>query len=127
MNLTQGVSETQKIICPNQGLRKDMLMWKLFLSHWNGVSLFLPPFTESSPQIHLYTDTAGSIGYGAFFNKQTITSGSMVNGSPPIRSTLPPALVLPGKNSTQSNLPACYGPPSGLTKGSVFTAITKQQ
>ena len=70
INLTRGVSETQKIIRLNQEFRKDILMWKLFLSHWNGVSLFLPPFTESSPQIHLYTDAAGSIGYGAFFNNE---------------------------------------------------------
>ena len=70
INLTRGVSETQKIIRLNQEFRKDILMWKLFLSQWNGVSLFLPPFTESSPQIHLYTDAAGSIGYGAFFNNE---------------------------------------------------------
>ena len=43
-------------------------MWQLFLDNWNGVSLFLPPFTEPSPQIHLFTDAAGSIGYGAFFD-----------------------------------------------------------
>lgn len=43
-------------------------MWQLFLDHWNGVSLFLPPFTEPSPQIHLFTDAAGSFGYRGFFN-----------------------------------------------------------
>ena len=43
-------------------------MWQLFLDQWNGVSLFLPPFTEPSPQIHLFTDAAGSFGYGGFFN-----------------------------------------------------------
>lgn len=43
-------------------------MWQLFLDHWNGVSLFLPPFTEPSPQIHLFTDAAGSFGYWGFFN-----------------------------------------------------------
>ena len=28
-------------------------MWQIFLDHWNGASLFLPPFTEPSSQIHL--------------------------------------------------------------------------
>ena len=45
-------------------------MWQIFLEQWNGVSLFLPPYTESSLQIHLFTDAAGSIGYGAFFENQ---------------------------------------------------------
>ena len=39
-------------------------MWHLFLVHWNGINLFLPPYTETSPDIHLYTDVARGIGYG---------------------------------------------------------------
>lgn len=70
INLTRGVPETKQIIRLSQEFRKDILMWQIFLNHWNGVSLFLPPYTESSPQIHLYTDAAGSIGYGGFFNNQ---------------------------------------------------------
>ena len=31
-------------------------MCDLFLGHWNGISLFLPLYTEISPDIHLYTD-----------------------------------------------------------------------
>ena len=42
-------------------------MCHLFLGHWNGISLFLPLYTEISPDIHLYTDAAGEIGYGAFY------------------------------------------------------------
>ena len=70
INLTRGVPESKQIIRLSQEFRKDILMWQMFLNHWNGVSLFLPPYTESSPQIHLYTDAAGSIGYGFFFNNQ---------------------------------------------------------
>ena len=40
-------------------------MWHLFLEHWNGINLFLPPYIETSPDIHLYTDAAREIGYGA--------------------------------------------------------------
>ena len=43
INLTRGVSETHKKIRLHQEFRKDILMWELFLSHWNGVSLFLSP------------------------------------------------------------------------------------
>ena len=39
-------------------------MWHLFLEHWNGINLFLPPYTETSPDIYLYTDVARGIGYG---------------------------------------------------------------
>ena len=70
INLTRGVPESKQIIRLSQEFRKDILMWQMFLNHWNGVSLFLPPYTESSPQIHLYTNAAGSIGYGFFFNNQ---------------------------------------------------------
>ena len=47
----------------NREFRKDVSMWQLFVDRWNGVSLFLPLFTEQSPDIHLYTDAAGSIGF----------------------------------------------------------------
>ena len=68
INLTRGIRRPGHIISLSPEFRKDILMWQLFLDNWNGVSLFLPPFTEPSPQIHLFTDAAGSIGYGAFFD-----------------------------------------------------------
>jgi len=49
----------------NYPFRKDLHMWHLFLDHWNGISLFLPSYNETSPDIHLYTDAAREIGYGA--------------------------------------------------------------
>ena len=68
INLTQRVCNPGHFISFNHEFRRDILMWQLFLDHWNGVSLFLPPFTEPSLQIHLSTDAAGSFGYGGFFN-----------------------------------------------------------
>ena len=70
INLTWGVPETRQFIRLNHEFRLDVLMWQLFLNSRNGVSLFLPRFTEPSPQIHLYTDAAGSVGYGAFFRNE---------------------------------------------------------
>lgn len=68
--LTWGIFKLEQIIFLNQEFGKDILLWQLFVEHWNGVSLFLPPFTEKSSNIHLYTDAAGLIGFGAFLDNQ---------------------------------------------------------
>ena len=39
-------------------------MWQTFLAHWNGVSIFLDFDIFSPPDLQLYTDASGSIGYG---------------------------------------------------------------
>ena len=70
INLTRGVSTPGAFLSLNPEFRKDIQMWQIFLDHWNGVSLFLPPFTQTSPDIHLFTDAAGGIGYGAFYDNQ---------------------------------------------------------
>lgn len=43
-------------------------MWALFLASWNGVNLFLPPFSPCYDFVSLVTDASGSVGYGAFFH-----------------------------------------------------------
>ena len=68
INFTRGLSNFNHRIRLNNEFRKDILMWQLFLDNWNGVSFFLPPYTVTSPHIHLYTDAAGATGYGAFFD-----------------------------------------------------------
>ena len=37
-----------------------------FLQNWNGVSLFLDTQATSPPELQLYTDASGSLGYGGF-------------------------------------------------------------
>ena len=59
IQLTKGHTHPGQVIFLNNDFRKDVVMWQLFLSHWNGVSLFLPPYSEPSPQIHLFTDASG--------------------------------------------------------------------
>ena len=49
------------------GARLDLLMWLECLSHFNGVSPFLSQDLESNGALQLYTDAAGSIGFGAYF------------------------------------------------------------
>ena len=70
INLTRGDSSPKRKLYLTPEFTKDILMWQFFLEKWNGVSLFLPPFTQSSPEIHLFTDAAGAIGFGAFFDNQ---------------------------------------------------------
>ena len=75
IQLTKGHTHPGQVIFLNNDFRKDVVTWQLFLSHWNGVSLFLPPYSEPSPQIHLFTDASGAIGYGAFFNNLWFQGG----------------------------------------------------
>jgi hypothetical protein len=41
-----------------------------FLKHWNGISLFLESEQMPSPTLQLYTDAAGSIGFGGYLARQ---------------------------------------------------------
>ena len=42
-------------------------MWKTFLSTWNGRSFFLDTAVTPSPDLELYTDASGTVGFGGFF------------------------------------------------------------
>ena len=42
-------------------------MWLSFFQHFNGVSVFHDMFWVSSADVELYTDSAGSIGFGIYF------------------------------------------------------------
>ena len=45
-------------------------MWELFLTNWNGISLFLESEQMPSPSLQLFTDAAGSIGFGGYLAGQ---------------------------------------------------------
>ena len=47
--------------------RADLAWWQEFLPTWPGVALFLDGPWVPAPTLHLYTDAAGAIGYGAYF------------------------------------------------------------
>ena len=42
-------------------------MWNVFLLKWNGRSVFLESTTTSTPDLELYKDAAGSVGFGVYF------------------------------------------------------------
>ena len=50
----------------NQEFRLDLDWWRTFLSSWNGVSFWLFPGLEPSPDVEVISDASGSLGFGAF-------------------------------------------------------------
>ena len=54
--------------------RKDIKWWAVMIGPWNGTSFLLHPNWTPAPDLALYTDSSGAIGYGAYCN------GSWFNG-----------------------------------------------
>ena len=52
----------------NASIRGDLNMWLSFLKTHNGVSVFRDQLWVSAPDLELFTDAAGSIGMGIYFN-----------------------------------------------------------
>ncbi|CAF1618610.1 unnamed protein product [Rotaria magnacalcarata] len=50
--------------------RIDLSMWEEFLMHWNGRSLFLESSLITNVDLCLFTDAAGSYGYGGIFGSK---------------------------------------------------------
>ena len=47
--------------------RRDLQAWSTFIDNFNGKSLLLNKKFASAQSLHLHTDAAGSLGYGAIF------------------------------------------------------------
>ena len=67
INLTKGVPGCFHHIRLNKEFFRDLDMWNVFLSKWNGRSLFLESTTTPIPDLELYTDAAGSVGLDDYF------------------------------------------------------------
>lgn len=67
INLTRGVPIRFHHIRLNKEFLKDLAMWKIFLSKWNGRSFFLESTPTPAHNLALYTDAADSIGFGGYF------------------------------------------------------------
>ena len=63
-NSTTGVPSRFHHIRLNQKFFKHLDMWKVFLANWNGRSFFLESSPTPTEDLELYTDAAGSIGFG---------------------------------------------------------------
>ena len=65
INLTVGVNKPFHYIRITAQVRDDLNTWLSFLSSHNGKSLLLPERWLLSPNISLFTDASGTLGYGA--------------------------------------------------------------
>ena len=61
------VSRLHHRITLNTDTRADLAWWQQFLPTWSGISFFLEEEWTLASTLHLYTDAAGAIGYGAYF------------------------------------------------------------
>ena len=67
VDLTKGIKKAYHHIRLNKGARHDIKLWLTFLDNFNGRAFFLSDRWETSATLQLFTDAAGSKGYGAVF------------------------------------------------------------
>ena len=67
IRLSCTVKHLDHFIYLNRGFRDDLDLWEKFLQGWNGKSFFLEDQLTSAPDFEIYTDAAGSVGYGGYF------------------------------------------------------------
>ena len=59
----------------------DIIWWQDFLPTWSGSSLILDTHWTISPDMHLYTDASGSLGWGAFWSGHWLQAPWSLNQS----------------------------------------------
>lgn len=69
IDLTRGVRRAHYHIRFTKACRQDLLVWLTFLQNYNGKTFFLQERWEVSSPLDLYTDAAGSKGYGAILGR----------------------------------------------------------
>ena len=70
IDLTRNIKKSHHHIKLNAGFYKDLQMWKIFISNWNGANFFISSTWEGSDFLELYTDASGSKGYGGIFKSK---------------------------------------------------------
>lgn len=77
IDLTRGIHNHFHHICFHKEFFKDLNMWKVFLARWNGHSFFLDTTVTPSPDMHLYTDASGTIGFGNILMRNGFRAGGL--------------------------------------------------
>ncbi|XP_033744320.1 uncharacterized protein LOC117330207 [Pecten maximus] len=70
LNLAASVKQLHHHVQLTGACQQDLFMWYTFTDQWNGNSVFLQETTTLAHDINLYTDAAGGIGFGAFYDGQ---------------------------------------------------------
>ena len=69
IDLTKGAKHLHHRIRLSKEAKSDMATWLTFLDRFNGKAFFLEDKWEKSSSLKLFTDAAGSKGYGAIFGQ----------------------------------------------------------
>ena len=67
IDLSTSQKRLDATITLTHSFRKDLHWWHSFLDSWNGRSFLLSPKWLANTTLQLFTDSSGSIGYGAIF------------------------------------------------------------
>ena len=70
IDLTKGLSNPNHHKDLNRESRRDLAAWSLFIDHFNGKSLLCEQVWVTTDQLHLYSDAAGSLGFGTVFGRK---------------------------------------------------------
>ena len=70
IDLTHGIRLPHHLIRLNRESKEDLTVWLSFLNTYNGRSIFIDEHWANSQQLHLFTDAAGGIGFGAIFGSE---------------------------------------------------------
>ena len=68
LDTAHSVEELERKILITEDTCKDIEWWLRFASEWNGTGFFLEPDWTPADEFQLFTDAAGTLGYGAFWN-----------------------------------------------------------
>ena len=66
IDLSTTASSLQDTTPVSPEFRLDLEWWQAFATPWSGRSFFLLPDWTSYPNLQLYTDSSGTVGYGAY-------------------------------------------------------------
>ena len=67
IDLTRRVPSRCHHVRLNREFFKDLAMWRVFITKWNGRSFFLESSTTPAPDLELFTDAPSTSGFGGFF------------------------------------------------------------
>jgi len=79
IDLTRNVSQPHHHFKLTSGFFKDLTMWQLFISAWNGANVFLSTSWFDFDSLMLHTDASGSIGFVGIFGSKWFQSGWQTN------------------------------------------------
>lgn len=67
IDATKGARKPHHKIRISEAMKQDLRVWSSFLKSYNGASYMLDQTWLDNDSLHMYTDAAGSVGFGAFF------------------------------------------------------------